>query len=126
MFTLIAMGTGVAYLYSVVATVAPGLFPHAGHGVVPVYFESAAVITTLVLLGQILELRAREATSGALKALLDLAPKTARRVSDNGDEQDVPLDAVTPGDRLRVRPGEKVPVDGELIEGSSSLDESMV
>jgi Cu+-exporting ATPase len=126
MFTLIAMGTGVAYLYSVVATVAPGLFPHVGHGTVAVYFESAAVITTLVLVGQILELRAREATSGALKALLDLTPKTARRVADNGDEEDVPLDAVAPGDRLRVRPGEKVPVDGELIEGRSSLDESLV
>jgi len=126
MFTLIAMGTGVAYLYSVVATVAPGLFPHAGHGVVAVYFESAAVITTLVLIGQVLELRAREATSGALKALLDLAPKTARRVTDSGDEEDVPLDAVAPGDRLRVRPGEKVPVDGELIDGRSSLDESMI
>ena len=129
MFTLIAMGTGVAYAYSVVATLFPTIFPHAGHGehgAVAVYFESAAVITTLVLIGQILELRARDATSGALKALLDLAPKTARRLDDNGAETDVALDAVTIGDQLRVRPGEKVPVDGELIDGRSSIDESMV
>jgi len=129
MFTLIAMGTGVAYAYSVVATLAPGLFPHTGHGehgAVAVYFESAAVITTLVLVGQILELRARDATSGALKALLDLAPKTARKLGDDDTETDVALDAVAIGDRLRVRPGEKVPVDGELIDGRSSVDESMV
>jgi len=135
MFTLIAMGTGVAFLYSAVATIAPGIIPHASHGMAsdmagdmaaPVYFESAAVITTLVLLGQILELRAREATSGALRALLDLAPKTARRVADDGSEEDVALDAVHVGDKLRVRPGEKVPVDGVLLEGRSALDESMV
>ncbi|MBN9051669.1 MAG: cadmium-translocating P-type ATPase [Rhizobiales bacterium] len=129
MFTLIAMGTGVAYAYSVVATLAPDLFPHTGHGehgAVAVYFESAAVITTLVLVGQILELRARDATSGALKALLDLAPKTARKLGDDDTETDVALDAVAMGDRLRVRPGEKVPVDGELIDGRSAIDESMV
>ena len=129
MFTLIAMGTGVAWAYSVIATVAPGIFPAAfrGHGgAVAVYFEAAAVITVLVLLGQVLELRAREATSGAIKALLDLAPKTARRVKDDGNDEEVPLDAVATGDRLRVRPGEKVPVDGEVIEGRSSVDESMV
>jgi len=127
MFTLIAMGTGVAYLYSVAALLVPDLFPEAFrmHGAVAVYFESAAVITTLVLFGQVLELRARDRTSGAIRALLDLAPKTARRVSENGEE-DVPLDAVVAGDRLRVRPGEKVPVDGELVEGRSTLDESMV
>lgn len=129
MFTLIAMGTGVAYVYSVVATFAPGIFPHefTGHGGTPaVYFESAAVITVLVLFGQVLELRAREATSGAIKALLDLAPKTARRVKDDGSDEDVALDAVQVGDRLRVRPGDKVPVDGVVLEGRSSLDESMV
>ena len=129
MFTLIAMGTGVAYAYSVVATLAPDLFPHTGHGehgAVAVYFESAAVITTLVLVGQILELRARDATSGALKALLDLAPKTARKLGDDDTETDVALDAVAMGDRLRVRPGEKVPVDGELIDGRSAIDESMI
>jgi Cu+-exporting ATPase len=129
MFTLIALGTGVAWLYSVVAIAAPGVFPPAfrgAQGEVAVYFEAAAVITVLVLLGQVLELRAREQTSGAIRALLDLAPKIAHRVSDDGAEQDVPLDQVAPGDRLRVRPGEKVPVDGELIEGRSSLDESMI
>jgi Cu+-exporting ATPase len=129
MFTLIAMGTGVAYAYSVVATVAPDIFPAAfrGHaGAVAVYFEAAAVITVLVLLGQVLELRAREQTSGAIRALLDLAPKSARRVKDDGSEEDISLDQVAVGDRLRVRPGEKVPVDGVLIEGRSSLDESMV
>jgi Cu+-exporting ATPase len=129
MFTLIAMGTGVAYGYSVVATLGPGLFPPAFRdhgGAVAVYFEAAAVITVLVLLGQMLELRAREATSGAIRALLNLAPKTARRVNDDGSEEDVPLDAVAVGDRLRVRPGEKVPVDGDVIEGRASLDESMV
>ncbi len=129
MFTLVAMGTGVAWLYSVVAILAPGLFPPAfrGHdGTVAVYFEAAAVITVLVLLGQVLELRARAQTSGAIRALLDLAPKTARRLKDDGGEEEVALDAVTVGDRLRVRPGEKVPVDGEVVSGRSSVDESMV
>ncbi|WP_426530366.1 heavy metal translocating P-type ATPase [Bradyrhizobium sp. McL0615] len=129
MFTLIAVGTGVAYAYSVVGTVAPGIFPTTfrGHGgAVPVYFESAAVITVLVLLGQVLELRAREATSGAIKALLQLAPKTARRIGDDGADHEVEIDALVVGDRLRVRPGEKVPVDGVILEGRSSLDESLV
>jgi len=128
MFTLIAMGTGVAWLYSVVATLAPGLFPHALKmgGAVAVYFEAAAVITVLVLVGQVLELRARDQTSGAIRALLDLAPKTARLVGADGNDKEVPLDTVTVGDRLRVRPGEKVPVDGVVMEGRSSLDESMV
>ena len=129
MFTLIAIGTGVAWLYSVVATLAPGAFPAAfrGHdGAVPVYFEAAAVITVLVLLGQVLELRAREATSGAIRALLDLAPKTARRIRPDGTEEEVALDEVQVGDRLRVRPGEKVPVDGDVVEGRSAVDESMV
>jgi Cu+-exporting ATPase len=129
MFTLIAMGTGVAWVYSVIATVVPGIFPPAFRGpdgAVAVYFEAASVITVLVLLGQVLELRAREQTSGAIRALLDLAPKMARRVKDDGSDEDVSLDAVVVGDRLRVRPGEKVPVDGALIEGRSSLDESMV
>ena len=129
MFTLIAMGTGVAYVYSVVATLAPGAFPASfrGHGgAVAAYFEAAAVITVLVLLGQVLELRAREATSGAIKALLDLAPKTARRLKDNGSDEEVSLDQVHAGDKLRVRPGDKVPVDGVVLEGHSSLDESMV
>ena len=129
MFTLIAMGTGVAWLYSVVAVLLPGLFPQNFRGVdgtVAVYFEAAAVITVLVLLGQILELNARDQTSGAIRALLDLAPKTARRLADDGSDAEVPLDAIAVGDRLRVRPGEKVPVDGELIEGHSTLDESMV
>ena len=129
MFTLIAMGTGVAWAYSVVAIALPGLFPPAfrgADGTVAVYFEAAAVITVLVLLGQVLELRAREQTSGAIKALLNLAPRTARRLKDDGTDEEVALDAVSVGDRLRVRPGEKVPVDGEVIEGRSSLDESMV
>jgi len=129
MFTLIAVGVGIAYGYSLVAALFPGLFPPSfrGHGgEVAVYFEPAAVITTLVLLGQVLELTARSRTSGAIKALLGLAPKTARRVRDDGTEEDVPLDAVTVEDRLRVRPGEKVPVDGVVLEGSSSVDESMV
>ncbi|MCR4524417.1 MULTISPECIES: heavy metal translocating P-type ATPase [Bosea] len=129
MFTLIAMGTGVAWAYSVVATVAPNLFPEtlrSAEGAVAVYFEAAAVITVLVLLGQVLELRAREQTGGAIRALLDLVPKTARRVRDDGEDEDINLDAVHVGDRLRVRPGETVPVDGELIEGRSSIDESMV
>jgi len=129
MFTLIAIGTGVAYLYSLVGTLAPGVFPanFRGHGgAVEVYFESAAVITVLVLLGQVLELRAREATSGAIKALLQLAPKTARRVADDGTDHEVEIDQLAVGDRLRVRPGEKVPVDGVILEGRSSLDESLV
>ncbi len=129
MFTLIAMGTGVAYLYSLVATLAPGVFPAAfrdHHGTVAVYFEAAAVITVLVLLGQVLELRAREATSGAIKALLALAPKTARLVEADGSEREVDIDSLHVGDHLRVRPGEKVPVDGAVIEGRSSLDESLV
>ena len=129
MFTLIAIGTGVAYVYSLVGTIAPGLFPATfrGHdGAVAVYFESAAVITVLVLLGQVLELRAREATSGAIKALLQLAPKTARLVDENGADHEVQIDDLKVGDRLRVRPGEKVPVDGIMLEGRSSLDESLV
>jgi P-type Cu+ transporter len=129
MFTLIAMGIGVAWLYSVVAILLPGLFPSAFRtpdGAVAVYFEAAAVITVLVLLGQVLELRAREQTSGAIRALLDLAPKTARRLNDDASEQEVSLDLIVVGDRLRVRPGEKIPVDGELIEGRSAVDESMV
>src|SRR3954471_10181552 len=129
MFTLIAMGTGVAYLYSLIGTIAPNAFPATfrGHdGAVAVYFEAAAVITVLVLLGQVLELRAREQTSGAIRALLDLAPKTARRIRADGQEEEVALDAIVVGDRLRVRPGEKVPVDGVIVEGRSALDESMV
>ena len=129
MFTLIALGVGVAWTYSVVATVAPGLFPAAfrgAHGAVAVYFEAAAVITTLVLLGQVLELRAREETGGAIRALLDLAPKTARRVKADGADEEVALDEVKIGDALRVRPGEKVPVDGEVVEGRSAIDESML
>jgi Cu+-exporting ATPase len=129
MFTLIAMGTGVAYLYSVVATFAPGIFPEAflGHGGTPaVYYEAASMITVLVLVGQVLELRARDATSGAIKALLNLAPTTARRVNQDGSDEEVSLDAVKVGDSLRVRPGDKVPVDGTVLEGRSALDESMV
>ncbi len=129
MFTLIAMGTGVAYVYSVVATLAPGIFPknfRMHGGAVAAYFEAASMITVLVLLGQVLELRARAATSGAIRALLDLAPKTARRVKDDGSDEEVSLDVVQVGDRLRVRPGDKVPVDGIVLEGRSSLDESMV
>ncbi len=129
MFTLIAVGTGVAYLYSLVGTIMPGIFPATfrGHGgAVAVYFESAAVITVLVLLGQVLELRAREATSGAIKALLQLAPKTARRIGDDGADHEVEIDSLQVGDHLRVRPGEKVPVDGVILEGRSSLDESLV
>ena len=129
MFTLIAMGVGVAYAYSVVATVVPGIFPSTfrGHdGAVAVYFEAAAAITVLILLGQVLELRAREATSGAIKALLDLAPKTARRVDESGTDHEVTLDSLHVDDRLRVRPGDKVPVDGVIVEGRSSLDESLV
>ena len=129
MFTLIAIGTGAAWIFSVVATVMPRIFPLAFRGMdgsVAVYFEAAAVITVLVLLGQVLELRAREQTSGAIKALLGLAPKTARRVEQDGNEADVPLEAVKAGDRLRVRPGEKVPVDGLVIDGRSNVDEAMV
>ena len=129
MFTLIAIGTGAAWLYSVAATLAPGLFPAAmrGHdGAVPAYFEAAAVITVLVLLGQLLELRARESTTGAIRALLDLSPKVARRVRVDGSDEEVQLDGVQVGDSLRVRPGEKVPVDGTVLEGRSALDESMV
>ncbi len=128
MFTLIAMGTGVAFLYSVVATLAPNLFPPTfrADGAVAVYFEAAAVITVLVLLGQVLELRAREQTSGAIRALIDLAPKSAHRLNADGRDEEVALDRIAVGDRLRVRPGEKVPVDGVLLEGGSSLDESMV
>ncbi|HMJ14663.1 MAG TPA: heavy metal translocating P-type ATPase [Polyangiaceae bacterium] len=129
MFTLIALGIGVAYGFSVVAALAPGLFPaefrdHAGRA--PIYFEAAAVITTLVLVGQVLELRARSRTSAALRALLGLAPKHTRRIGTDGSEADVPLDEVQPGDRLRIRPGEKVPVDGAVLEGESAVDESMV
>jgi Cu+-exporting ATPase len=129
MFTLIAMGTGVAYIYSLIGTIAPQVFPAAfrGHGgALAVYFEAAAVITVLVLLGQVLELRARAATSGAIKALLALAPKTARRLDANGADHEVEIDHLKVGDRLRVRPGEKVPVDGIVLEGRSSLDESLV
>jgi P-type Cu+ transporter len=129
MFTLIALGTSAAYLYSLVATTAPGLLPPAfreAGGSIPVYFEAAAGITTLVLLGQMLELRARAHTSSAIRALLGLAPKTARRVSEDGKEADVPLEAVQVGNRLRVRPGERVPVDGCVLEGNSSVDESML
>ena len=129
MFTLIAMGVGVAWAYSVVAVLAPSLFPPAFlrmDGSAPVYFEAAAIITVLVLVGQILELRAREQTSGAIRALLDLAPKTARRLRDDGGDEDVTLDMVAVGDRLRVRPGEKVAVDGEILDGRVTIDESLV
>jgi Cu+-exporting ATPase len=128
MFTLIAMGTGVAYLFSLTATVFPGVFPASFRdmsGAAPVYFEAAAAIVTLVLLGQVLELRARSRTGAAIRALLDLSPKTARILRD-GTEQDTPLDQVKPGDRLRVRPGEKIPVDGVVLEGTSTVDESMI
>ena len=129
MFTLIALGVGVAYVYSLVATLMPGVFPPAfrdGNGLVAVYFEAAAVIVTLVLLGQVLELRARSQTGAAIRALLGLSPKTARRLRGDGTEEDVPLEHVHPGDRLRVRPGEKVPVDGVVLEGATAIDESMV
>ena len=129
MFTLIAMGTGVAWIYSVAATVRPDIFPDSFRGesgAVPVYFEAAAVIVTLVLLGQILELKARERTGGAIKALLGLAPKTAHRIDDNGDAQEIAIEDIQVGDHLRIRPGEKVPVDGVVSEGSSHIDESMV
>jgi len=129
MFTLVALGTGVAWTYSVVATVAPQLFPTAFRGMdgaVAIYFEAAAAITALVLLGQVLELGARERTGGAIRALLDLAPKTARRVRPDGSDEDVALERVAVGDRLRVRPGDKVAIDGEILEGRSAIDESMV
>ena len=129
MWTLIGIGVGAAYLYSVVATIAPGIFPAAfrgPEGQVDVYFEAAAVIVALVLLGQVLEIRARERTSGAIKALLGLAPKTARRVREDGADEEVPLEAIAVGDPLRVRPGDKIPVDGEVIEGRSTIDESML
>jgi Cu+-exporting ATPase len=129
MFTLIALGTGAAFVYSLASVVAPGLFPEAalGHGGMPnVYFEAAAVIVTLVLVGQVLELRARAATGRAIRSLLDLAPKTARRLSAGSEEKDVPLESVAVGDRLRVRPGERVPVDGIVVEGVSAVDESMI
>jgi Cu+-exporting ATPase len=129
MFSLIALGTGSAYLYSVVATLAPGIFPAGFRGMdgtVAVYFEAAAIITVLVLLGQVLELRAREQTGGAIRALLNLAPKTARRISKDGDDEDVSLAQVQVGDRLRVRPGDGVPVDGVVLEGAGAVDESMV
>src|SRR5215467_2318110 len=129
MFTLIALGTGVAYVYSLVAALAPGIFPASFRdhdGQVPLYFEAAAVIVTLVLLGQVLELRARSQTSSAIRALLDLAPKRARRLRADGGDEDIPLEDVAPGDRLRVRPGEKVPVDGVVVEGHSAIDESMI
>jgi P-type Cu+ transporter len=129
MFTLIAVGTGAALLYSLVAVIVPGAIPAAirgHHGAPPVYFESAAVIITLVLLGQVLELRARSSTGGAIRALLGLAPKTARRVREDGGDEDVAIESVVVGDRLRVRPGEKVPVDGVVIEGRSAIDEAMV
>jgi P-type Cu+ transporter len=129
MFTLIALGVGASYLYSLVATFAPGLFPTAlrqHDGLIPVYYEAAAVVTVLVLLGQVLELRAREKTGGAIRALLKLAPKTARLIRTDGTDEEVPLDQVRVGDRLRVRPGEAVPVDGAVTEGASAVDESMV
>jgi Cu+-exporting ATPase len=129
MFTLIGLGVFVSYAYSVVAALVPGIFPDSfrmEHGAVAVYFEAAAVVVTLILLGQVLELRARSATSGAITKLLGLAPKTARRIEEDGSEKDVPLESVVAGDRLRVRPGEKVPVDGIVLEGTSSIDESMV
>ena len=129
MWTLISLGVGAAYIYSVVATLFPDIFPHQfrGHGgAVPVYFEAAAVIVALVFLGQVLELRAREKTGSAIRALLDLAPKTARRMAEDGSEADVPLDSVKAGDRLRIRPGDAVPVDGTVLEGRSSIDESMI
>src|SRR5262249_28251636 len=129
MFTLIAMGTGVAYVYSVVATVFPEIFPASFRSMdmhPDVYFEAAAAIVTLVLLGQVLELRARSQTSSAIRALLDLSPKMARVISPDGSERDIPLEHVKVGDKLRVRPGEKVPVDGAVVEGSSAVDESMI
>src|SRR5258707_10043373 len=127
MFTLIGLGTGAAYLDSIAATFFPQVFPESFrsmHGAVPVYFEAAAVITHLVLLGQVLELRARQKTSGAIRALLNLVPQQAHLVANDGSERDVALDQVKPGDRLRVRPGERVPVDGAVLEGAGAVDES--
>jgi Cu+-exporting ATPase len=129
MFTLIAMGTGVAYIYSLIATGFPQIFPPAFrgmHGPPDVYFEAAAAITTLVLFGQVLELRARSRTSAAIRDLLDLSPKTARLMTADGAEKDVPLETIKPGDRLRVRPGEKIPIDGDVLNGTSAVDESMI
>src|SRR5690606_13457526 len=129
MWTLIGLGVGAAYLYSVVATLFPDIFPHSlrGHGgAVPVYFEASAVIVTLVFLGQVLELRARERTGSAIRALLDLSPKTARLIDDNGDESEVPLAEVRAGNLLRIRPGDSIPVDGVVEEGRSSVDESLI
>ncbi|MGK2906490.1 MAG: YHS domain-containing protein, partial [Desulfuromonadales bacterium] len=129
MFTLISLGVGVAYLYSLVAIFFPGLFPAAfrsADGEVAVYFEAAAIIIVLVLVGQIMELRARSQTGAAIRALLGLVPKTARKIDADGQEKDIPLEQVQPGDRLRIRPGEKVPTDGVVVEGKSSVDESMV
>src|SRR5262249_50148183 len=128
MFTLIALGTGAAFAFSVFATLFPSALPHAMRhgGAAPVYYEAAAVIVTLVLLGQVLELRARGATSNAIRALLGLAPRSARRVRADGVDEDVPLDEVRPGDRRRVRPGEKIPVDGVVESGASAVDESML
>jgi Cu+-exporting ATPase len=129
MFTLIALGVGAAYAYSLTATFSPSIFPQSlrqGSGTVPVYYEAAAVITVLVLLGQVLELRAREKTGGAIRALLNLAPKTARRIRDDGSDEEVPVEQVLVGDRLRIRPGDSVPVDGVVVDGKSAVDESMV
>ena len=129
MFTLIGLGVTVAYVYSLIAAIFPEIFPasfRGKEGTVAVYFEAAAVITTLILLGQVLELKARGQTSSAIKALLGLAPKTARIVREDGTEKDIPLEEVQPGNKLRVRPGEKVPVDGVVVEGKSAIDESMV
>ncbi len=129
MFTLIALGVGMAYGYSLIAALFPGIFPSAfrdDHGQVGLYFEAAAVIVTLVLLGQVLELKARSRTGSAIKALLGLSPKTARIIQDGGKEKDTPLSEVKVGDRLRVRPGEKLPVDGTMLEGGSAVDESMM
>jgi Cu+-exporting ATPase len=129
MFTLIALGTGTAYLYSLAATFVPGVFPEGFRmmgGAVPVYYEAAAVITVLVLLGQVLELRARDQTGGAIRALLNLAPKRARRIRENGDDEEIALAQVKIGDRLRVRPGDAIPVDGAVLDGKSAVNESMV
>jgi Cu+-exporting ATPase len=129
MFTLISIGVGAAYGFSVIGLAAPGIFPLSARdpaGEVPTYFEAAAVITVLVLLGQVLELRARGQTSSAIRALLNLAPRTARVIMSDGSERDVPLERVKPADRLRVRPGERIPVDGVVVDGVSSVDESMI
>lgn len=129
MWTLIMLGVGAAYSYSLVAALAPGVFPspfRSIDGIVPVYFEAAAVIIALVFLGQVLELRARERTGSAIRALLDLAPKAARRINADSSEHDVPIENILVGDHLRIRPGESVPVDGIVLEGRSSIDESML